>query len=148
MQSVLSSSVQYLLAVSKFSSLYPALSKISLQVQGCRPPFFFLLFLNLFSPASSVQKHLKIFTVSPGSGHLLMSIRHLRKKPSVPTCLATVSSPYVFLVLLLAWTQVHVRWITFSCAKTEHVIQHISVNIYLDVDTDLNNLCSSSFGSL
>lgn len=91
MQSVLSSSVQYLLAVSKFSSLYPALSKISLQIQGHRPPFFFLLFLNLFSPASSVQKHLKTFTVSRGSGHLLTSIRHLRKKPSVSTCLATVS---------------------------------------------------------
>lgn len=71
-----------------FTQLYP---RFLCKSKDTDHNFFFLLFLNLFSPASSVQKHLKTFTVSRGSGHLLTSIRHLRKKPSVSTCLATVS---------------------------------------------------------
>lgn len=84
-----------------------------------------------------------------GSAHLLMSISHVRKKQAVPACLVTVWSSYVLLgLLLLARTQVYVSWITFYCTKAEHIMQHISINIYLTVDTNLNQLSFGSFRSL
>lgn len=84
-----------------------------------------------------------------GSAHFLMSISHVRKKQVVPACLVTVWSSYILLgLLLLARSQVYVSWITFYCTKTEHIRQHISINIYLTADRNLNQLSFSSFQSL
>lgn len=82
-----------------------------------------------------------------GFAHLLMSTSLVRKRQVLLACLVTAWSSYVLLgLLLLARTQVYVSWIAFYCTKAEHIIQHVLINIYLNVGTNLNQLCSSSFG--